>query len=126
MPYCDVYIGSLEDKSFQWTNISDERWGIGNAPFRIGPTFPPPAPFNTLVDKIDKEYFSGKQIDWGAYVAIVTKRQIQDFIEECYRNDKTYSDPYYMPHLYGRLHELKQFVASLDPTKRFFLVASEL
>ena len=128
MSFCDVYIGDLDDPRFDWNNKSNEKWNIGNAPYKIGPIFPPvfSRPFSKLNEKIKNKVFHGKQVDWGASAAIVTKNQIEDFIEECYKDSKEYLDPSHTPHLYEQLQELKEFVLTLDFNKKYYLVASEL
>lgn len=127
MPYCDVYIGDLSDPKFEWDCSSDKKWNTGNTPHGISPLFPPGnRPFSLLIDKIENKVFEGKQVDWGADVAKVNKEQILDFINECYKDDRTYLDPQYMPHLYPRLGELIGLVNALDPKKQYALVASEL
>jgi hypothetical protein len=45
---------------------------------------------------------------------------------ETYQDDRTYSDPAYMPHLYPKLQELLNFVESLADDRRYALVATEL
>jgi hypothetical protein len=125
MPYCDVYVGQLSagPDPLDWGGP----FGIGNTPPRLTPLFPPGSgrPFSTLVSKIKEDELPGKQIDWGAWAAIVSRQQILDFVDEVYRGDRTYSDPTHSPHLYPALGQLKQLIAALDDGP-FALVALEL
>jgi hypothetical protein len=125
MPYCDVYVGGLSQgpDPLDWGGP----FGIGNTPARLSPFFPPAIgrPFSALIAKIKSQELEGKQIDWGAWAALVSRQQILDFIDEQYRGDRTYSDPAYAPHLYPALGQLRALVAAL-PDERFALVALEL
>jgi hypothetical protein len=125
MTQTDVYIGRLSDGPDPLDWGGDYR--IGNVPHRLGPFFPPSrgGTFHVLIGKIREKQYVGKQVDWGAWAATVTKDQILEFIEEVYQGDRTYLDPSYMPHLHPHLEELKVFVRSL-PDRTFALVASEL
>ncbi len=123
MTYRDVYIGLLEDPKFSWQSGNWE----GNAPDAISPLFPPAmGAFNELIDRIESGAYEGKQTDWEAWVAKVSKQQILCFIEDCYAGDRNYTDPTYMPHLYDKMQELLRHVESLDNHKIYALVASEL
>jgi hypothetical protein len=125
MPYCDVYVGRLSQGQdpLDWGGP----FGIGNTPPRLSPLFPPAIgrPFSALIDKIKNHELEGKQIDWGAWAANVSRQQILDFIDEQYHGDRTYSDPDHAPHLYPVLGQLRELIASL-PDERFALVAVEL
>jgi hypothetical protein len=81
--------------------------------------------FSRLVSKISKGEYSGKKVDWGAYAARVSKRQILDFIEEAYGESDWYTNRAKMPHLYQRLQELIRCVQSLSDNRDFALVATE-
>jgi len=126
MPYLEVYIGRLSgsDDPLDWGGDPS----IGNTPPRIGPLFPPNLgkSFRCLVGKIKDGQLSGKQVDWGAWAATVSKREILTFVEETYRGDRSYSDPDYMPHLFPQMRLLLDFVHSLPDDGRFALVATEL
>ena len=123
MTYRDVYIGLLEDPKFSW---EDGNWD-GNTPSATSPLFPPAmGAFNELIDRIESGAYEGKQTDWGAWVAKVSKQQILGFIEDCYGQDRYYTDPKYMPHLYDKMQELLRRIESLDEHKTYALVASEL
>ena len=120
MTITNVYLGNLSD------GPDPLDWG-GSPPARLGNVFPPtaPGPFYTLLRKISDGVLEGEQVDWGASAAIVSKRQIVDFIDEIYRNDQNYIDPARAPHLFPKLAELRSFVEALAD-ERYALVAIEL
>jgi hypothetical protein len=134
MSQCDVYIGRLSngDDPLDWGR--DPR--VGNTPSVIDGTWFPPTSRGTrgisfgaffqLIEKIEGGHLPGKQIDWGAWAAIVSKADIIAFINEAYQGDRTYSDPNYMPHLYPKLQELLGVVRELPDGERFAPVACEL
>lgn len=121
MSFLDVHIGNLDDPTFHWEG--------GNCPGKLGPWFPPGVqsglrgPFWTLIERITTNQFEGKQSDWGSWVAKVNKEQIEAFIDEVYG---TYEQPEALAHLCKKFDELKAFVATLDPTKQYVIVATEL
>lgn len=122
--YLDVYIGDLDDPSFSWDGGNWE----GNAPHRESPFFPSGREaFWRLMRKIDSGELPGKQVDWGAWVARVTRREIEAFIKECYGAARLYQERgEVLGHLYDQLQELRRYVASLEDGKEYALVASEL
>ncbi len=123
MTYHDVHIGLLDDPKFSWEGGNWE----DNTPSAISPLFPTAfGAFGELIDRIESGVYEGKQTDWGAWVAKVSKQQILDFIEDSYAEDRNYTDPTYMPHLYEKMQELLRHVESLDDQKVYALVASEL
>jgi len=83
-------------------------------------------PYRRLIDKIKRGEYSGKQVDWGAWAARVSKQQILDFIEETYRGNDWYTDPMIMPHLYAQMQKLLSSIEVLPDDRDFALVASEL
>ena len=125
MTYCDVYVGRLSHgpDPLDW----DGSFRINNTPARLSPFFPPTSGrlFSVLIAKIKNRELEGKQIDWGAWAAVLSRQQILDFIDEQYRGDPTYSDPNNAPHLFAALGQLRELIASL-PDERFALVAVEL
>lgn len=126
MPYIDVFIGSLDDPRFVWDYIPTNN-NESNHPHKIGPEFPDREGFGKLIDKIKNKEFYGKQVDWGAWAAIVTKKQIEGFVEDCYGGNNPYADPKSKPVLdfYEKIQELKKFVSALDPNKKYYLTAME-
>jgi hypothetical protein len=122
----DVSIGKLSDAAdpFDWGGD----WN-GNTPTEGSPFFPPtgnPLPFDRLLDKIWKGEFPGRQVDWGAWAAKVTKRQILAFIPECYGDTNRGGNPKVMEHLYGAFEELMAYVRALPDDGSYALVAEEL
>lgn len=112
MTYRDVYIGELgDDEALDWGGTFER----GNAPVRIGPFFPHTArtvPWDLLRRQIDARRLTGERVDWGAVVARVTVDDIRAFAHDCYGSE--------VP------AEVAEFVESLEPTRRYALVASEL
>ena len=78
--------------------------------------FPPTSenegPFRRLIRKIERQERAGKQVDWGAWAANVSKQEIMDFIEECYSEAELGSD------VFNHLIKLKAAVAAF-PDERF-------
>jgi hypothetical protein len=125
MTQTNVFIGPLSEAPDPLDWGGD--YSVGNIPVRLGPFFPPSrrAAFHILIREIKASRLVGKQVDWGAWAATVSKDQIFDFIKNLYEDDRTYLDPTYMPHLYPLLDELRDYVRSL-PDESFALVGSEL
>lgn len=121
MSFLDVYIGYSEDKSFVWEGGDLS----GNAPMRQSPFFPPKAPYRKLKDMIESGEIEGKQLDWGAWGTKVNKKYIELFFKESYSDD-WYKNNQSYPHLIKEMDELKDFIAHLDSTKVYVLVATEL
>ena len=111
MTYYDVYIGDLSDPDFKWEDGDPH----GNVPKRISPFFPGSSigagPFWRLIRLIDNGALQGKQTDWGGWTAAATKEQIEQFVAE---------------HCPSISDELRQFIAGLDPSGTYALVAAEL
>jgi len=129
MTQCDVYIGPLSggDDPLDWGRDPN----IGNVPGILDGTRFPPRPyprdaFSLLIGKIKDGKLPGKQVDWGAWAANVSKDDIIAFINEAYEGDRTYTDPNYWPHLYPKLQELFAAVHALPDNERFALTACEL
>jgi hypothetical protein len=126
LTYLDVFVGELSegDDPLDWGGDVN-----GNLPKVRGPYFPPQgsgAPFSRLRRKIASGEFPGKQVDWGAWAAKVSKEQILDFIDEVYRGDNWYVDPTIMAHLFTKMEELMAYVRSLPDGRSYALVACEL
>jgi hypothetical protein len=100
-------------------------WSGNTAPM-ISPYFPPGDAHNRLFQKIQRGEYSGKQVDWGAWAARVSKQQILDFIEETYRDHNLYTDATLMPHLYAQMKESMGLVNLLPEDGYFALVATKL
>ena len=114
MTFYDVYIGNRS----------------GN---RISPLFPPTPggrmedrPFWQVIRRIDDGRFNGKQVDWGAWEAEVSKKAIRQFVDDLYSGHDWYLPGSPMPHLLKSFEELKEIVDNLEPGKQYTLVACEL
>jgi len=127
MTYCSMYIGDLSDPSFAWDGGD---WN-GNLPARISPIFPPAREhynkaFHDWVLLSGVEY---KQTDFDGWVAVTTKRQLEDFIAFCYLSDSSYTNSNLtLRHeerqsLVEQLDEIRSFVTGLSDTKEYALVA---
>ena len=125
MPFLDVYVGCLGtgDDPLDWGG----EYNLGNIPHCLkGTLFPPSSrSFSLLTRKIRDGKFQGKQVDWGAFAANVSKSDILAFIEEVYAADPTYKTPDHAPHLYPKLQELLDAIHALPDDERFALVAEE-
>jgi hypothetical protein len=124
----DVYIGDLEGPDFKQ---KDGNWS-GNFPQQLGPTFPacPDIAPMQIYSEVHALFRSGKypseQTDWGCWVVTMTRNQILKFIDHVYgegpiqvldlmiKEGQTRED-----------HDVRLFAESLDPSKRFGLVALE-
>ena len=112
MSYRDVYVGDAADPGFTW-EPDDNQWQ-GNSPQRISEFFPESSsrPYYELKKRIASGEMDGKQVDWGAWAAKVTKGQIQDFLKDCYPTEQH--------------QEVLKLVEKMDVDKLYLLVASEL
>ena len=119
MTFYDVFVAH-DDDTFKWENGN---WN-GNTPRNRGPWFPEKAPFWPLIEKIEAGKYEGKQLDWGAYGAKVTKDQVVEFIQEQY-GDGWMLGHLDSPHLLKQLEEVYDYVLALDPEGAYVLVALE-
>ena len=119
MTYYDVFVAH-DDDTFKWENGN---WN-GNCPRNRGPWFPSKAPFLLLIDKIERGKYQGKQLDWGAYGAKVTRDQAVEFIQEFYDDNWMRSNAK-QSHLLKQLEEVYDHVLALDPQGAYVLVALE-
>ena len=71
-----------------------------------------------MIKKIERQELAGKQVDWGAWAANVSKQEILDFIGEFYSEAELASAAF------TRLIDLNEAVAAL-PDERFALIAEE-
>jgi hypothetical protein len=93
MTMCSTYIGDLDDLSFAWDGGN---WN-GNVPRAISRDFPPVSrPYvdarRAFHDWVAISGVKCKQTDFEGWVAVVTRRQIEDFIafsaaRPCYQGD---------------------------------------
>lgn len=128
MTYLDVYVAELADGSdpLDWPGST---WS-GNSAKGITECFPPASgygqPFFRLRENIERGEYKGKQIDWGAWAAILTKQQILTFIDDNYRGNEWYTNPTKAPDLYEKLQAIVECVRSLPDGKSYALIAEEL
>ncbi len=125
MTYTDVWIGNLAEGKdpLDWGG----EWGIGNLPSKaLCPRFPPSGgtyePFRTVVELINSGALEGRQVDWGAWAAVVTKHGIMSLIDKLYGPDNAYCE---LQHLCEALVRLRTAVQLLPADGRFALVADE-
>ena len=126
MTYCSTYIGDLADPDFR----IDEVLTI-NLPRHLFKPFPSPREhYNRLFhDWVKLRALSCKQIDYNGYLTQVTKDELLDYIEFVYGPDPRFMEPENLlaSDVRGddmrRLGEIKAFIATLDPTQRYALVA---
>jgi len=119
MTYYDVYVG-LNDDTFKWEGGN---WS-GNFPRNGSPKLPAKAPFMELMFRIADGTYEGKQLDWGAYGAKVTKGQIFDFIQEFY-DDQWLRSWYRTQQDIEELNQVYDYVLELDNAGIYVLVALE-
>lgn len=130
----EVYIGSVDQIEWQ-TLPGTEKWNGNTAP-RIGPRFPPAfgrkTPWDALVEAIMAHELDGKQVDWAAFAARVTKPQIVAFMDTIYGpNCAAWYDKAALPGFAGfaefttDMRELQQFVARLKDDETYALMAVE-
>ena len=119
MPLTDVYVASTDDPV-----LVEGREGL---PAGLGPGFPPCGgqPFLLVLRRIKEGTYRGRQVDWGAWCAEVSKGQILDLVRECYEGDRTYLDPEYLPHLYPLMAPFLEFIRGLDDQATYALIAFE-
>lgn len=103
------------DPGFVWDPAHGDR--SGNCPKPQSPLFPwaRTAVFWPLVRKIESGELSGRQCDWGCWVARVTKEQVSAFVGEVYA-DVVPDDA---------IRELRAHIDGLDPERTYLLVAAE-
>jgi hypothetical protein len=128
----DVYICGL----------SSNEWGadrnFGKTPFTPGrgdlsPFFPSTfnrRHFGEVIDRIQNGRYEGRQVDWGSWEAVVTKKDILEFIADMYgERGKDYLARYDKECLSFKreqMYELLIYVDKLEDGKEYALVASEL
>ena len=130
MTVCAVYVGDLNDPSFDWDRVDD----AVSIPSGLSPDFPPwRGPYLSCFHEwVERSGIECKQTWHEVWVAKVTKGQIHDYIEYCYGSDPSYIDPDKWltwegrPYLVDRLDAVKEFVSGLNRQERYALVAMEV
>jgi hypothetical protein len=123
MTYCSTYIADLNDPNFD-PNV----FAVGNLPRQLAPSFPSVwehynAPFHRWVKE---RQIPTRVIDHSAFLAIVTKAQIEDYIALTYGNRPGYNDPKEMANHktdVSTLNAIKAVVTTFDDHKLYGLVA---
>ena len=128
----DVYIGSLDDPALDEERLRSQpdRWN-GNSPRSLAPFFPPGAQGNPFwaASSLGVE---SVQTDWGCTVYKATGAQIQDFFHRHYPDlplwYQEHTAGYWVGHegVANEMRRLEAFVATLDPLKKYALVAIEI
>lgn len=126
MTYTDVWVGELAEGKdpLDWGG----EWRIGNTPAKsLCSSFPPSSsgrlePFSTVVDLIKTGVFAGKQVDWGAWAAVVSKQDILALLDDLYGTDPSYSC---LEHLCEQLAGVRVAMQALPSDGRFALIADE-
>ena len=112
MTMCSVYVGNLNDPSFNW----DQGEGIPKC--IIGNLPPDRKPYlRCFHEWVEKSGVECKKTWYEVWVARVSKAQIHDYIEYGYGSDPGYNDPDKMltwegrPYLGDRLDSVKELVS---------------
>lgn len=121
--YFDIYIGFLDDPNFSWGKAGED----GRLPTAKSLFFPSSSSeFFDLINSIEKGEFKGGQVDWGGWVAIVTKAQIIEFMDKHFNQNWINRHINGLQHLNEKLTKIKEFVNNLEEHKEYALVACEL
>ncbi len=122
MTYYDVYIGFLDDPEFSWGKAGQD----GRLPSAKSPLFPGSSDeFFDIINFIENGEFKGEKVDWGGWVAIVTKAQIIEFIDKHFSQNWINNNKNGLEHLNDKLTQIKEFVNNLEEYKEYALVACE-
>jgi hypothetical protein len=120
--YLDVYIGQLEAPPRWWRKAKKS----DGPPVRQSPFFPSGhTAFREVKRRIASGEYRGEQVDWGAWVARVSKSQLQALIHGMYDHDPTYGPKSTLPHIASQLTDLRSYVDGLQDGE-YALVACEL
>jgi len=116
MTICEVFVGDLDDPTFQWEGGN---WQ-GNISARLSSVFPPlPGSYNRAYDEwVAAAGVPSKQTDFGGYFAQVTRSQILEFIASSYKSiGSENTDPI--------LNDLLKVINKIDTNKVYELIATE-
>lgn len=104
----EAHIGRLHEPGFDLFHGDYN----GNIPKKLSPFLPDAHRVHRyLWSMVRSGAENVRQLDWGAVGAIMTKRQLADFIDSFYNN--------------GGFDELRAFIRELDPVEPYMLVAYE-
>ena len=125
MTFYEAWIGDLGEDTDHPFSLEGGDWS-GHFPSRISILFPPQprgeSPFSLICGLVHQKKHKGAQTDWGTWVAVVSKQDIIGFLSDVYGDEP---EPLHMEHLNAQLAELRTFVAGLDKSKHYALVAQE-
>jgi hypothetical protein len=110
-----VFVGYLDDPKFSWDGGN---WN-GNIPSRRYPAlltgrWSDRETCFELIRRIETRFYDGRQTDWSGWVARLSKDQIIAYIREMEGNADFDNDP-----------DVKAFIDSLNPNKKYALVGCE-
>jgi hypothetical protein len=126
MTHCSTYIGDLDDPDFHIDQVLTI-----NLPRHLSKTFPRPREhYNVLFHQwVKVRAMPCKQIDYDGYLVLLTKDELRDYIAYVYDSDPSYTNSKNIsesgPHQHEvkRLKEIKTFITTLDPGRRYALIA---
>jgi hypothetical protein len=119
-----TYVGRMDDAQFNWHRALHS--SDSNIPRPITRDFPPGDVADELCRRIRDGEYEGKQTDWGAWVARVSRQQILEFLEHCYGGSPTYSEKSSLPWLRSWYRELREEVEALDADSEYAFVCAEM
>ncbi len=124
--FLEAYVADLGEDTDEPFSLDEGDWS-GHFPGRISELFPPErsgseSPFMKICGFVAQKTYKGAQTDWGTWVVVVTKQDITAFLSDVYGDEP---EPLGMEHLNKQLTELREFVAVLDDSKHYALVAQE-
>ena len=118
--FLDVYLGSIDDPALELDSDGLPR-GI---PYRVGPLFPGSRSrvFYMVREAIGTGELKGREVECAAWVAVVTKGELERFLAKAYPNPP-------LPQMallpeYDDIPGLWAFVAQLAPDKKYALKVS--
>ncbi len=117
MTYCSTYIGDLESPGFD-----PDKAAIGNIPRALAPSLPPTGEhYNGRFHAwVKLRGIAVKETDYTAYVAKVTKTQIEDYLQFAYGDAQ---EGYFASERSEQLQQIRAIVTALAPDKLYALVA---
>ena len=125
MSNISVSIVQIEEPDFVW-----EKWNWNEKPPRMtGHDFPPASKkmlWAEALEKIcDKYYKVSRQIDWGSWMARITKPQIYEFIEEIYEDEKVCLEKICFLPMSDRMEDFMNYIDSLEKGKTYAIMVLE-
>jgi len=133
MTLCCTFIGSLDEVVWDESQWTSALWS-SNIPHRASPLFPFPASApnvgDRLYDMTQRGELDGKMVDWGAWVARVSKAEVLKFMDDVYgphcADWYTHQAKWqHTKNMVLSMQELQAFVGSLADDVIYALVAME-